>query len=115
MSRLALWIVSWAASAVLLSPLWGASPPAHMLAAVNVYAWFICTLGVLGFIAVFTKDGKAAGQKSEHERNPVDRAVGKVTSLVFIGALAYTGWVGMFGTLLVCWLWVTAVTSPKDA
>ena len=115
MSRLAIWVVSWAASAVLLSPLWGATPPENLLGAVNVYAWFMCTLGVLGFLSVFTKDGKAAWQKAERERSPIDRVIGKFTSLVFIGALAYTGWIGMFGTLLVCWLWVTAVTSPKDA
>lgn len=111
MSRLAIWIVSWAASAVLLSPLWGATTAEHLLGAVNVYAWFMCVLYVIAALFSFSKSARESAKKKLQGRSSVSRAVGLITSLTFIGATAYVGWIGMFGTLLVCWMLTAAITA----
>ena len=111
MSRLAIWVVSWAASAVLLSPLWGATPPAHLLAAVNVYTWFTCVLYVIAALFSFSKSVRESAKKNLQGRSSVSSAIGLITSLAFLGATAYVGWIGMFGVLLVCWMLTTVITA----
>lgn len=113
MKHLPFWIVSWAASAVLLAPLFGWVRPEHSLAAVNVYAWFMSTLFVLSALSVFNKEARERAKAAAGKRNVISRAIGIVTSLAFIGATAYVGWIGMFGTLLVCWLLTTAMTAAE--
>lgn len=111
MKRLPFWIVSWAASAVLLAPLFGWERPEHALAAVNVYAWFLSVMGVLAVLLTFSKEVREHAKAKESKRGAVSRAIGIVTSLTFIAATVYVGWIGMFGTLLVCWLLTTAMTA----
>ena len=111
MKHLPFWIVSWAASAVLLAPLFGWERPEHALAAVNVYSWFLCVLYVLAALFTFSKEVREHAKAKDAKRNVISKAVGTATSLTFIGALAYVGWIGMFGTLLVCWLLTVAVTA----
>ena len=111
MSRLAIWVVSWAASAVLLSPLWGATPPENLLGAVNVYAWFTCVLYVIAALFSFSKSVRESAKKNLQGRSSVSSAIGLITSLAFLGATAYVGWIGMFGVLLVCWMLTTVITA----
>lgn len=111
MKHLPFWVVSWAASAVLLAPLFGWERPEHALAAVNIYAWFMSTLYVIAVLFTFSKDVRNHAKAVAARRNVISRAIGIVTSLAFIGATAYVGWIGMFGTLLVCWLLTTSMTA----
>ena len=111
MKNLPFWIVSWAASAVLLAPLFGWERPEHALAAVNVYTWVMSTLFVIAALCTFSKKAREPAKAIAAKRNVISKAIGVVTSLTFIGATAYVGWIGMFGTLLVCWLLTTALTA----
>ena len=111
MKHIPYWIVSWAASAALLCPLFGWERPEHALAAANVYAWFICVLYVIAALVTFSKEAREDAKARDAKRNAIGKAVGNVTSLIFIGATAYIGWIGMFGTLLICWMLVTSVTA----
>ena len=111
MKHLPFWIVSWAASAVLLAPLFGWERPEHALAAVNVYTWFMSTLFVIAALCTFSKKAREPAKAIAAKRNVISKAIGVVTSLTFIGATAYVGWIGRFGTLLVCWLLTTAQTA----
>lgn len=111
MKRLPFWIVSWAASAVLFAPLFGWERHEHALAAVNVYAWFCCVMFVLGVLCTFSKTSRAAAITTWRNRWMVDKAIGSISSLAFMGGVVYVGWLGMFGTLLVCWLLNMAVLN----
>lgn len=111
MKHLPFWIVSWAASAVLLAPLFGWERPEHALEAVNIYAWFIGTVAVPGALSLLNQKARENGVKVWRQRSFLGRGVGVVTSLTFISGTAYVGWLGLFGTILVCWLIQLAVVS----
>lgn len=112
MKHIPFWIVSWAASAVLLTPLFGWERPEHALAAVNVYAWFLATVfTTCAVFVIFSRDLRKQIKAKRAKRNGFSRLIGALTAVTFMIGTAYVGWIGLFGAMLISWLLEAALTA----
>lgn len=102
MKYLPLWIVRLAASAALLLPAAGIGVHPNFVSAANIYAWFICVIAAISIPSlIFSRAASEYIRQSWADLSAFAKVISLATYAAFAVALAYAGWIAMFGTYLI--------------